>query len=114
MPFGQDEHLRRDLPVAGSVKRLCEDIMIGLVLVTHGGLAMEFRMALEHVVGAQESIETVAIQDAVREGTFADIAKAVEYLPPDRSYDYGVNRDRHEEIRDARIVFYGATARGAA
>lgn len=35
--------------------------MIGLVLVTHGRLASEFRMALEHVVGPQDAIETIAI-----------------------------------------------------
>ncbi|MEQ9689652.1 MAG: PTS fructose transporter subunit IIA, partial [Bauldia litoralis] len=35
--------------------------MIGLVLVTHGKLAVEFRSALEHVVGAQTQIETVSI-----------------------------------------------------
>ena len=33
--------------------------MIGLVLVTHGRLAVEFRAALEHVVGAQRQIEAV-------------------------------------------------------
>lgn len=35
--------------------------MIGLVLVTHGQLAREFRMALEHVVGPQTQIDTIAI-----------------------------------------------------
>lgn len=35
--------------------------MIGLVLVTHGGLANEFRSALEHVVGPQENISTISI-----------------------------------------------------
>ena len=35
--------------------------MIGLVFVTHGRLAEEFRSALEHVVGPQEKLETVAI-----------------------------------------------------
>ncbi|WP_421725151.1 PTS sugar transporter subunit IIA [Bauldia sp.] len=35
--------------------------MIGLVLVTHGKLAVEFRAALEHVVGPQAFIETVSI-----------------------------------------------------
>jgi mannose PTS system EIIA component len=35
--------------------------MIGLVLVTHGGLAVEFRSALEHVVGPQKQVETVTI-----------------------------------------------------
>ena len=35
--------------------------MIGLVIVTHGGLAREFRAALEHVVGPQKQVETVQI-----------------------------------------------------
>ncbi|GKX33245.1 PTS sugar transporter subunit IIA [Hoeflea sp. WL0058] len=35
--------------------------MIGLVLVTHGKLAQEFRNALEHVVGPQKNLETVSI-----------------------------------------------------
>ena len=35
--------------------------MIGLVIVTHGGLALEFRNALEHVVGPQAALETIAI-----------------------------------------------------
>lgn len=35
--------------------------MIGMVLVTHGDLALEFVAALEHVVGPQTQIETVCI-----------------------------------------------------
>ena len=35
--------------------------MIGMVLVTHGHLATEFRAALEHVVGPQKQIATVSI-----------------------------------------------------
>ena len=35
--------------------------MIGIVLVTHGRLASEFRAALEHVVGPQKQIESIAI-----------------------------------------------------
>ncbi len=35
--------------------------MIGLVLVTHGRLAEEFRNAVEHVVGPQQNLETVSI-----------------------------------------------------
>ncbi len=34
---------------------------IGLVLVTHGRLAEEFRVAMEHVVGPQRAIATVCI-----------------------------------------------------
>jgi mannose PTS system EIIA component len=35
--------------------------MIGLVIVTHGGLAIEFRSAMEHVVGQQTQLETISI-----------------------------------------------------
>ena len=35
--------------------------MIGIVLVTHGQLAKEFRHAVEHVVGPQDGFETVSI-----------------------------------------------------
>ncbi len=35
--------------------------MIGLVLVTHGALADEFRAALEHVVGPQGNIASICI-----------------------------------------------------
>jgi mannose PTS system EIIA component len=34
---------------------------IGIVLVTHGGLADELRLAMEHVVGPQDSTVTVCI-----------------------------------------------------
>jgi PTS system mannose-specific IIA component len=36
--------------------------MIGVVIVTHGNLAREFRAALEHVVGPQEQMATICIQ----------------------------------------------------
>jgi PTS system mannose-specific IIA component len=52
--------------------------MIGLVLVTHGKLAKEFRVAMEHVVGPQEAIETICIgPDDDMESRRADIAAAV-------------------------------------
>jgi mannose PTS system EIIA component len=35
--------------------------MLGIVLVSHGCLAAEFRAALEHVVGPQKQIESIAI-----------------------------------------------------
>ncbi len=35
--------------------------LIGLVLVTHGRLAEEFRVAMEHVVGPQRAIATICI-----------------------------------------------------
>lgn len=52
--------------------------MIGLVLVTHGRLADEFRAALEHVVGPQERIEAVSIDaDDDMEQRRQDIVDAV-------------------------------------
>ena len=52
--------------------------MIGLVLVTHGQLAEEFRRAVEHVVGPQENFETVAIgADDDMEQRRRDIVDAV-------------------------------------
>ena len=35
--------------------------MIGLVLVSHGRLADEMKLAVEHIVGPQEAVETVSI-----------------------------------------------------
>jgi PTS system mannose-specific IIA component len=52
--------------------------MIGLVLVTHGRLAEEFRSALEHVVGPQTQLATVSIgADDDLEGRRSDIMAAV-------------------------------------
>jgi PTS system mannose-specific IIA component len=53
--------------------------MIGLVLVTHGHLAEEFRAALEHVVGSQDQIETISIgPDDDMEKRRSDIVEAIE------------------------------------
>ena len=53
--------------------------MIGLVIVTHGALAVEFRSALEHVVGEQQQIETVSIEpDDDGESRRGDILAAVK------------------------------------
>lgn len=53
--------------------------MIGLVIVTHGALALEFRKALEHVVGRQSHLETVQIgPDDDAEVRRRDILEAVK------------------------------------
>lgn len=53
--------------------------MIGLVLVTHGKLASEFLVAMEHVVGPQQAVETICIgPDDDMETRRADIARAVD------------------------------------
>ena len=52
--------------------------IIGLVLVTHGRLADEFVTAMEHVVGPQKQVQTVAIgPDDDMEARRADIAQAI-------------------------------------
>jgi mannose PTS system EIIA component len=71
---GDDEHpfvrRNRDAPAGCS--------MIGVVLVTHGRLAVEFRAALEHVVGPQGQIEAVTIgPDDDVEARRKDIIEAV-------------------------------------
>ena len=53
--------------------------MIGIVLVTHGRLAEELRLAMEHVVGPQAAVSTVCIfpedqLEARREDIRASIA----------------------------------------
>jgi len=52
--------------------------MIGLVLVTHGRLAAEFVVALEHVVGPQAAVETICIEpDDDMELRRGDISAAI-------------------------------------
>ena len=59
--------------------------MIGLVLVTHGRLAEEFVVAMEHVVGKQERIATICIgPEDDMESRRADIAKAIEAVEAGR------------------------------
>ena len=53
--------------------------MIGLVLVTHGRLAVEMVSALEHVVGSQENVATVCIgPDDDMEQRRAEIMKSTK------------------------------------
>ncbi len=56
--------------------------MIGLVLVTHGRLASEFIVAMEHVVGPQDKVAAICIgpDDDMEErrGQIAEAIKAVD------------------------------------
>ena len=56
--------------------------MIGLVIVTHGGLASEFLAAMEHVVGPQRGVAAICIgpEDdmARRRRDIVDAASAVD------------------------------------
>ena len=56
--------------------------MIGLVIVTHGRLALEFVYAMEHVVGPQAAVVAVCIgPEDDMEQRRRDILKAVRQIP---------------------------------
>jgi len=56
--------------------------VIGIVIVAHGGLAREYLAAVEHVVGSQTGILTVAIEPdhdrALKQAEICDAADAVD------------------------------------
>jgi mannose PTS system EIIA component len=59
--------------------------MIGLVLVTHGRLATEFVVAMEHVVGPQRAIAPICIgPDDDMESRRTDIANAISNVDSGR------------------------------
>jgi len=59
--------------------------MIGLVIVTHGKLAIELQHAAEHVVGPQEQLKTVCIgPDDDMERRRDDIRKAAKSVDTDK------------------------------
>lgn len=53
--------------------------MIGIVIVAHGGLAREYLSAVEHVVGKQEGMTAIAIEDDCnRDSKQAEISAAAD------------------------------------
>ena len=53
--------------------------MIGIVIVAHGGLALEYVKAIEHVVGKQPGLRGIAIEsDCDRRDKQAEICAAAE------------------------------------
>ena len=53
--------------------------MIGIVIVAHGGLAQEYLLAVEHVVGAQENMRAITIEsECDREAKQTEIRDAVD------------------------------------
>jgi mannose PTS system EIIA component len=58
-----------------------QKIMIGMVLVTHGRLACEFKSALEHVVGPQTQMNVITIDpDDDMDGRRQDIMDAIHQV----------------------------------
>lgn len=53
--------------------------MIGVVIVAHGGLAREYKLAVEHVLGVQEGFVAIGIEkECSRSEKQTEIRKAVE------------------------------------
>ncbi|MFN7223392.1 MAG: PTS sugar transporter subunit IIA [Paracoccaceae bacterium] len=56
--------------------------MIGIVIVAHGGLAREYLAAVEHVVGPQQSMRAISIEDdhdrAAKQAEICGAADAVD------------------------------------
>ncbi len=56
--------------------------MIGIVIVAHGGLAREYLLAVEHVVGKQDGVRAIAIEDdhdrSAKQMEICDAADAVD------------------------------------
>ncbi|UWQ21265.1 PTS sugar transporter subunit IIA [Jannaschia sp. W003] len=91
--------------------------MIGIVIVAHGGLAEEYRRAIEHVMGPQEGLRAVAVgafdDRSAKQLEICDAADAVDTgdgvvvvtdmfggSPSNLSLPACVPRDR--------VIFYGA------
>lgn len=58
--------------------------MIGIVIVAHGGLAREYLSAVEHVVGKQDGMRAIAIED-----DHDRVAKQAEIMAAAQSVDQG-------------------------
>jgi PTS system mannose-specific IIA component len=56
--------------------------LIGIVIVAHGGLAREYLSAVEHVVGKQDGVRAIAIEDdhdrAAKQAEIMDAAQSVD------------------------------------
>lgn len=56
--------------------------MIGIVIVAHGGLAREYLSAVEHVVGRQDGVRAISIEDdhdrSAKQAEICDAADAVD------------------------------------
>jgi mannose PTS system EIIA component len=56
--------------------------LIGIVIVAHGGLAREYLSAVEHVVGKQDGVRAIAIEDdhdrMAKQAEICDAADSVD------------------------------------
>ena len=70
------------------------DRVIGIVIVAHGGLAREYLAAIEHVVGHQDGVRAIIIEDDCdRSGKQDEICAAADAVDRGAGGDI---RDRHD------------------
>ncbi|MEM8849399.1 MAG: PTS fructose transporter subunit IIA [Pseudomonadota bacterium] len=91
--------------------------MIGIVIVAHGGLADEYRKAVEHVIGPQDGVRSVAVgasdDRATKEREICAAADAVDggdgvVVVTDIFGGSPSNLSMHACTPRDRVIFYGA------
>lgn len=91
--------------------------MIGIVIVAHGGLADEYRKAVEHVIGPQEGLRAIAVNAtcdrAEKEREICAAADAVDtgsgvVVVTDIFGGSPSNLSMNACAPSDRVIFYGA------
>ena len=87
--------------------------MIGLVIVTHGQLAVELRRATEHVVGPQGQLETVCIgPDDDMDRRRDDIRAAISRRVHGQGRDPAHRHVRRHAVQPRDLAAQGGHGRG--
>ncbi|WP_371156844.1 PTS sugar transporter subunit IIA [Jannaschia sp. 2305UL9-9] len=91
--------------------------MIGIVIVAHGGLADEYRKAVEHVIGPQDGVRAIAVgvtcDRAAKESEICSAADAVDVgdgvvVVTDIFGGSPSNLSMNACKPQDRVIFYGA------
>ncbi|UWQ17374.1 PTS sugar transporter subunit IIA [Jannaschia sp. M317] len=91
--------------------------MIGIVIVAHGGLAEEYRRAVEHVIGPQDGVRSIAVgaacDRAAKEQEICAAADAVDkgdgvIVVTDIFGGSPSNLSMNACAPEDRVIFYGA------
>ena len=66
--------------------------MIGIIIVTHGNLALELKSAMEHILGIQKNIEIISIKPdddlEIKKSALEESIKKVD----EEKWSYNFNR----------------------
>jgi PTS system mannose-specific IIA component len=91
--------------------------MIGIVIVAHGGLADEYRRAIEHVIGPQDGLRSISVGASCNRDTKqAEICRAADEVDTgdgvvvvtDMFGGSPSNLSLKACAPDNRVIFYGA------